>query len=193
MEEVNEMNETIEKLQHYVKRLRSQLHETEEKLKEVICDRKSGVIVSSSPPTPDELLPTAFLKYVDEVQEQYPQIKTIFQQYFSSHSRRKERSGSTDERWLISHALYKSFLADSFLKSKDKYVNLRTHYFIGLALWHANVSEPVWRLLQKFRVVPSREVITQWVKSQPLPQLPSNTVKVFSFDNCDMKRHVTHV
>lgn len=106
---------------------------------------------------------------------------------------RKSCAADTSAEWLQCNSMHEAFLVDSILKSKDKLANFRTQMLIGVQMWQSNVCEPVWRLLQRFRVVPCREKVANWLSEQPKQQLMQHSVKIFSFDNCDMKKHVTHV
>ena len=101
----------------------------------------------------------------------YSATQIISDNFLSGTHITKEKAFSANPKWKELSAFYKSFLVDVFLKSKNIMAVLRTHYFLGLFCWHAGCPEPIWKLFQRLRILPSKEVIEKWLKNLPSPKM----------------------
>jgi hypothetical protein len=149
--------------------------------------------VQSDSPTPQQLLVENLGNYYAEMLVKYPVLNELLRFFFSQHQQRKDNAADTSDKWRNAYTLYKCFIIDTFLKSKNKQAVLRTHYLLGTYFHLAKVSNSVWQVLMRLRIVPSRTVIANWVKSQPLHKIDPEKILLYSFDNCDIHQHVTHV
>ena len=144
-----------------------------------------GVVESEYCPV-DELLVENFENYTEEMLDKYPEAEQVMGNFFSRTFRRKQASSSTLTEWQQSASIYVAFILDMFLKSKNSKAVLRTGLLIGVYLFNNNVTSAVWKLLQRLRVVPSRDVVERYLKAIPLPTLEPANFKFFSIDNCDI-------
>jgi hypothetical protein len=96
-------------------------------------------------------------------------------------------------QWLHWAFFYKIFICEMLLRTKQAKAVLRLPILIALIFLYSKVPEPVWRLLQKLRIVCSRKTLEDWVKNQPPLKISDENVILFSFDNLDFHKHVTNV
>ena len=55
-----------------------------------------------------------------------------------------------------------------------------------------NMPKPIWRLLERLRIVVSKQVVESWVKSHVKKIKSDESFLIVSFDNCSWNLHVTH-
>ena len=148
--------------------------------------------IDSDVPPPQQLTIDNFGKYYQDMLNKYPFLAFIMQFCLSLHHNRKENAADTTEEWLMSSDFYKSYLLDTILKSRNSKAVLRTQLFLGVYFYLVKVPEPAWRILERLRVLPSRQYVQDYLQSQPMIKLSDDLMIVFCFDNCDILMHVTH-
>ena len=137
-----------------------------------------GSNVKSVEISKEDLTIGKFQKYYEDMLITYPAAQIIPENFLSETHKKKKKASSTNPKWKEVSVLYKSFLVDVFLKFKNKMAVLRTHYYLGLFCWHAGMPEPIWKLFQRLRILPSKEVIEKWLKNLPPPEMDLNTIKI---------------
>ena len=123
----------------------------------------------------------------------YPTANTALSYFCTPCFRRKENCKSVPEEKANSSLLYKCFLLDTYLRSKNSKAVMRTQYVFGLYFTQMKILDAVWRLLQRLRILPTRETITKWLADRPVHDIDIDNMVIYSFDNCDFRKHVTHV
>ncbi len=56
-----------------------------------------------------------------------------------------------------------------------------------------NISEPCWRLLQRLKIVVSKESVEKWMKMYKKQVENEDSVLFYVFDNCNFHLHVSKV
>ena len=154
----------VESLQKQVKQLENRVQQLEEDLYKRDNDKW---LVENDICTPSDLLPQNFAAYYNLMLQKYPLLQIMVGFFFSNWRTRKEKSKKTLEEWLTCKSLYKSFIVDMILKSRNTKAVLSTQLMLGVVFVQYNVPEPAWRLLQRFRVLPSRQYVENYLKKQP--------------------------
>lgn len=132
-------------------------------------------------------------EYIQQMNEKFPLTNQVLELWTTPSHKRKYSSNNVTSNWKLWSDFYRSFICDSFLKSRNPKSVRRTQILIGIHLLLANVPESTWRLLERLRIVTSKEVIEKWVKLNSEITVSDSCALFFSFDNCDFKKHVTHV
>ena len=134
-----------------------------------------------------------YQNYLLGIIQRFPIIGMILNLFMSDSHIRKTKAKKTNSKWLIWSYFYQSWLADLFLRSRSPKSVRCTTLLVSAYLLFGNVSNSCWRLLQRLKVVVSKEVVEKWITSFK-KELRSNKSLLFSvLDNCDMKLHVTRV
>lgn len=149
--------------------------------------------LSSDQPTLEELSIDHFDEYLDELLEKYLPLQNLLQIYTTNGCKRKESASTTTDQWRTWSIFYDSFIADTFLRSKNPKSVLRTNIALGVYFLQVNIPQSAWRLLERLRIICSCEFAENFVKSQPERLIANNRCIVYSLDNCDFYRHITHV
>jgi hypothetical protein len=55
-----------------------------------------------------------------------------------------------------------------------------------------NLPDPAWKLLQRLKIIVSKETIKQWVLLCRKKIEFDDFVLFYSLDNCDIHKHITH-
>jgi hypothetical protein len=153
----------------------------------------SGVQVQSEHCQIKELNINKLDEYISGLIVKYPDVKVAMRVFFSDHFRRKRRATSTIVEWQRAASLYEAFLMDTFLRSKNSKAVMRTNLLVGMFMYHTDVSETAWRLLQRLRIVLSRDSIEKFLKSHPPNLPPAKNFKYVIFDNLDIWLHIKNV
>lgn len=127
--------------------------------------------------------------YYEDQLVQYPNLRKVLQPFFSEHFRIKEKAAATNSQWKQASGLYKAFILDTFLKSKNSKAVLRTNLLLGVALYQSKIPESAWKLLQRVRVLPSVDTVERYLKTIPPPVFSDEWFIIFSYDNCDIMKH----
>ena len=190
-------NITKKNLEKKVESLKLQVEKLSSKVAELESDLwKRGNekwVVENEICTSDLLGTEHFEIYYQSLLQKYPILQQMVHFFFSNYSMRKESSKKTSEEWHRCRSLYKSFILDTILKSRDKNALLRTHMMLGVVLMQYNMPDPAWRLLQRLRILPSRHVVEKYLRNQPEPTLPEEKFQFISLDNAEIKLHTTHM
>ena len=82
---------------------------------------------------------------------------------------------------------------DMFLRSRQPKAVLHTTVLLSVFLLLTGISESGWRLLQRLKLVATKETIAAYIRQYRKSLELNNSFLVFGFDNCDFKKHVTNV
>ena len=193
-EKLKNFEEKLEEKKFKIKDLKTQIESLQKEVESVQKRYKiSGADVKSVVLSKEDLKITNFQNYYEKMLITYPATQTISDNFLSGTHKTKKKASSTNFKWKELSAFYKSFLVDVFLKSKNKIAVPKTHYYLGLFCWHAGCPEPIWKLFQRLRILPSKEIVEKWLKNLPPPQMEINSIKILALNNCDKKIHVSHV
>ena len=107
--------------------------------------------------------------------------------FLSASHKTKQNERNTNEKWKTWSLFYQSWIADTFLKSRAPKSIRRTTLLISAYLLLGNVSEPCWRLLQRLKIVVSKQVVEDWTKSNNKAIVSNDSMLIYVFDNCDIK------
>ena len=151
------------------------------------------VAVIVNDPSPDELIVSNLDKYTKSLLEHLLLLVSAFSLMLSASFRRKERASATHSKWISWAFLYKAFLADVVLRARLPKTVGRTNLLLGAFMILGSLSEPCWRLLQRLRILPSKQYVETWLKSYSKNLRSETSFLIYVFDNCDLKKHVTHV
>ena len=132
-------------------------------------------------------------QYLTELLSRFPIIRTILSLFLSKSHKRKARARSTHPKWRAWSNFYKSWLADVFLRSRSPKSVRRSTLLVSCYLLLGNVSQPSWRLLQRLKLVVSKEVVERWVKRCKKVLVSKRSLLMHVIDNCDVKNHKTFV
>lgn len=140
-------------------------------------------------------------QYLSDLKEQYPGvyflfehftnhytvIKTLLAGYTTQNSQRKYNAKNTNPKWRTWFNFYQCWIADSFLRAKSPKAIRQTTLLVSGYMLLGNVSEPCWRVLQRLKIVVSKEVVEKWIKQHPKDVSSTDSFLIYTFDNCDFK------
>ena len=149
--------------------------------------------VNSDYISPDTLSLKYFAHYLATTILKYPIVGIILNLFISNSHRRKEKAKDTNPKWHMWSDFYQSWIADMFLRSRAPKSIRRSTLLISTYLLLGNVSQPCWRLLQRLKIVVSKEVVEKWIKSIKKQLRSTHSFLFHVVDNCDMKLHVSRV
>jgi len=142
--------------------------------------------------SPDELCLPNFKAYLHTVFLEIPFLQTLLQRILSASHIRKYKAAATTENWRLWSDFYRSWLVDTFMRARAPKAIRRTTLLLSAYFLLTNLSEPCWRLLMRLKIVVSKEVVENWVKSFKKTVDSADNMLVLVFDNCDFHLHVTH-
>ena len=129
-------------------------------------------------------------EYFDELLRKYPNLGNILQPLFSGHFLTKEKGRATDSRWMACVGLYRAFVADVILRSKNSKAVGRTNMLLGLIIYQSKCPDSVWKLLQRVKIIPTRGTVEEYLKSLPKADFATMESVITHYDNCDIYRHI---
>ena len=108
-----------------------------------------------------------FADYLEDLCAKYPILVPVLELFtFQSHNR-KLKAHNTLTEWKIWSGFYRSYLADTFFRSRYPKSVMRTNLALGLYFTLVKIPDPAWRILEHLRIVTSRETIENYVNSHP--------------------------
>ena len=141
---------------------------------------------------PEELKLSGFKSYLLAVFIAILLLQTILQWILPASHHRKYKAAATNSNWRLWADFYHSWLVDTFMRARAPKSIKRTTLLLSAYFLLTNLSEPCWRLLMRLRILVSKEVVENWVRSFKKIISASDTMLVLVFDNCDFHLHVTH-
>jgi hypothetical protein len=141
----------------------------------------------------EELEIGAFPSYFNKLMETFPILSLIMHLATSLTHTRKLKASSTSFQWISWSFLYRSFLADMFIRARAPKTIRRTTLLLSIYFLLTNLSESSWRLLQRLRIVVSKAAVEKWVEMHSKFDISEELMLILSFDNCDFFKHVAHV
>ena len=153
----------------------------------------NGSSVNSEEFCASDITMDQFDGYFTHLLRKYPILAFFVQLLLSITHIHKAKASATSSQWKQWAALYKCFILEVVLRSKNAKATFRTPILLGLLCIYGNVSDSVWHVLRMLRIVCLRSTIEKWIRSQPITTVSSDNVTLLSFDNCDFYRHVTNV
>lgn len=140
-----------------------------------------------------ELRVVDFETHLTNTANDYPMQQHILQNHLlSNYFVMKLASSSASRSWKLCANLYQTFLLDTLVRSKDKNMLLTTHLLIGVVLHHYNVKDPIWKLLQRFRICPAPSTVEKYLHEQPPSNMLEQQALMIVLDNCDFWIRITH-
>jgi len=183
------LREQVEKLQNEVQLLQNKLDVIEgDAYREAMRKTDFGEVVSEYC-LPTQLHTENLAEYCREMMEKYPALHTTMDPLFSKHWRTKEKSSSTDSHWLAQASLYKAFIIDMILKSKNQKAVMRTNLMLGVYFYQLRLPESAWKILQRLRILPTIDTVEVYLIDIPEIPIDNNKLKMVTFDNCDIHHH----
>ena len=79
-----------------------------------------------------------------------------------------------------------------FLRARSSKSIQRSNLMISVYFLLTNMPEPIWRVLERLRIVVLKQVVESWVKSHVKEIKSDESFLIVSFDNCSWNLHVTH-
>ena len=188
---------TKRSLENRVEFLKNQVKSLTNKLEQLEHDKwerdNEKWIVDSEYCEPEMLNIEFFESYYEKMLEKYPLLQQMVVFFFSNYGVAKKHSKKTPEEWHSARALYKAFIVDTLLKSRNSKAVLRTHLMLGVILMQYNIPEPAWRLLQRICVLSSRKTIERYLRNQPEPTISDDSFVFASMDNLEIKLKTDHM
>ena len=142
---------------------------------------------------PDQLKIAEFGKYVDDLTNTHPILTLVLNLFTSNSHKRKYNSNNVHPKWKLWSDFYRAFICDLFLKTRKPKIIRRTQLLLSVHFLLSNMPDSCWKLLQRLKVVVSKEVVEKWVGLYEKSIKFENSILVLVFDNCDFKKRVTHV
>ena len=142
--------------------------------------------------SPQELQVNKMREYYDSQLVKHPHLKNLIEPLFSGHFKSKERARSTNSRWQSCAGLYRAFVADVILRTKNSKAVLRTNLLLGLMIYQSDCPTSIWRLLQRLKIIPTKDTVENYMKSIPSATFSESNFIITHYDNCDIYRHVVH-
>ena len=152
----------------------------------------NGVSVNSEEFCASDITMDQFDGYFTHLLRKYPILAFFVRLLLSMTHIRKAKASATSSQWKQWAALYKCFILEVVLRSKNAKATFRTPILLGLVCIYANVGESAWNILRILRVISSRQTVEKWVHEQPTHEVSDTKVVLFSFDNCNFHQHVAN-
>jgi hypothetical protein len=133
-----------------------------------------------------------FADYLEQLSAKFPILGPVLDLFTSQSHQRKLKAHNTTTEWKIWSGFYRSYLADTFFRSRYPKSVMRT-LALGLYFTLVKIPDPAWRILERLRIVTSRETIKTYVNSHPCIDISQLMCLTVSFDNCDFWKKVTHM
>jgi hypothetical protein len=134
-----------------------------------------------------------FAGYLSDLIANFPILNHVMDLCTSSSHQRKLNAKDTHDEWIVWSGFYRSFIADTFLRSRFPKSVMRTNLALGLFFTLVKIPDPAWRILERLRIVTSRDTIEKYVNAHPKIEISQLLCLIFSFDNCDFWKKVTHM
>ena len=134
-----------------------------------------------------------FADYLEDLRAKYPILVPVLELFTSQSHNRKLKAHNTLTEWKIWSGFYRSYLADTFFRSRYPKSVMRTNLALGLYFTLVKIPDPAWRILERLRIVTSRETIENYVNSHPHIDISQLMCLIVSFNNCDFWKKVTHM
>lgn len=130
--------------------------------------------------------------YLTQLMRHHKYLNTLLSTFLSKSHTKKFSASKTNSKWIQWSYLYKSFIIDTFLRSKNPKSIRRTNLILGSYFLLTNIGNPSWKLLQRLRIIPTIESVKNWLSLQPKEVPPSSSTLLYCIDNCEYFTHVTH-
>ena len=202
--------DTIKACNHKVWFMQQQIHDLQDKVdvleekcaniernaaanaqKQVVESFHGGTVTGEEFAASD-LIVKNFDTYHNSLLQKYPALQSIAANTLSITHQHKAKASDTSSQWHQWAALYKTFILEVILRSKNAKATFRTPILLGLVCIYANVSDSAWNILRILCIISSRQTIEKWVREQPTNEVSDSKVVLFSFDNCDFYQHVAN-
>lgn len=135
---------------------------------------------------PSKLRTHSFKKYLRKLVGMFPVLEFILGLFISSSQATKYNRKSADPKWKIWADMYRSFLVDMFLRARAPKTIGRTTLLLSAYFLLTNLSEPCWRLLERFKIVCSKQYVEKWLRSSTKTVQSNSTMLIVSYDNCSV-------
>jgi hypothetical protein len=119
--------------------------------------------VFSNSSDPELLEIPAYSTYFTLLLQKFPILQIILQFFTSKSHIRKLNASATHFSWIHWSNFYRSFIADTFLRAKAPKTIQKSNWTLSAYFLLANMSGPCWKVLQRLKIVVSKEKFKQWV------------------------------
>ncbi len=144
-------------------------------------------------PKPGEMRLNALGEYVQETKRTYPVLAVVLALFLSDSHQRKVKAHNTQSGWHLWSNLYQSFIIDVFMRSRQSKAVRPTTMLLSTYMLLGNIPDSCWRLLQRLKLVASKNVVEEYIKSNKKIVQSQDNLLMYVFDNCDWNKHVTNV
>ena len=112
---------------------------------------------------------------------------TIINFLLSVSHKRKLRASATHQKWINWSYFYQSWLVDVFFRTRSPKSVHRTTLLLSAYLLLGTVPISCWKLLQRLKLITTKETIEHWVRSNKKELSPSkSSFLIHVFDNCEI-------
>lgn len=142
---------------------------------------------------PKNLKMDNFKDYVLGLLAVVPILSTILSFFMSKSHKVKLNATNTNPKWKKWSYFYQAWLLDNFLRSRAPKQVRRTTLLLSAYMLLCNLSEPCWRLLQRLKVLASKDTVEKWIKSYKKQVTSKSSSLFYVFDNCNFRLNVATV
>ena len=111
--------------------------------------------------------------------------------FLSAKHKRKLKSKSTHPKWINWSYFYQAWILDTFMRSRSPKTVKKTTLLVSSYMILCNVSEPCWRLLQRLKIVVSKQTVEGWISKHNKQLEYDDSLLFMVFDNCNFRLNVT--
>ena len=158
----------------------------EKKVKAFEEDSFNWADVDSDYPDPTSIRLSSFGDYLLKVLFWFPFIGTILAFFLSASHKKKRKAASTDPKWILWSNFYQSWLADMFIRSRSPKSVCRTTLMISSFMLLGNIPESCWRLLQRLKIVTTKETTEKWIRGYKKTLKSKSSFLIHCFDNVEI-------
>ena len=134
-----------------------------------------------------------FKQYLQKLLSLFSVVSIILEIFISKSYNRKYKAYKTDSKWLLWSDFYKSWIIDTFFRSRVPKSMRNTTLLISAMMLLGNIPESCWRILQRLKVVSCKKTIEKWMRSHPKEVQSSDSILFFVLNNCNFRLNVTNV
>ena len=140
---------------------------------------------------PADLKITTFKDYVLDLLSDIPFLGWILDRFLSGKHKTKLKAKKTHTKWKNWSYFYQAWILDTFLRSRSPKIVRKTTLLLSSYMVLCNISEPCWRLLQRLKIVVSKDTVERWITKYNKELEHNDSLLFMVFDNCNFSLNVT--
>ena len=113
----------------------------------------------SDKPSTKELTLSELSSYKDHMLFTFSFLTILLNMFITLSHTRIEKSPNTSNNWKLWSNLYKSFIIDTYIRSRAPKSVRRTNFLLSTFCLLAGVNTSVWNLLQKLRILCAQSTV----------------------------------